>query len=199
MHAHGKIIRRCLGMKEVAVRGFLFDPEQSVASSAPAAITRDGWVVVHVKLPEDLATIDCNWLMEAANQEFTKAGVQMRLVGLLSPAEDELEDAEDCFAAAPSWMIDPATLLDTMDLTKELEAVFICEKLCVKTTTGKPSKVTASDFEFIRLLGAGAEAKVFQVRRRKTDKMYAVCSSVSIFTVFVLGKSGREEGYYGRP
>jgi hypothetical protein len=162
-------------MKEVAVRGFLFDPGQNSAPSSPASATSDGWIGVHVKLPEDMSTLDCNWLMGAANEEFTKAGVQMRLVGLLSPLDEESDDGNKAVATSPSWMVEPSTLLDTMDLTRELEAVFICEKLSVKTSTGKPTKVTASDFEFIRLLGEGAAAKVFQVRRRKTDKMYAVC------------------------
>ena len=61
-----------------------------------------------------------------------------------------------------------------MDLVHELEAVFMCDELSVTSTSGKPNKIGASDFEFIRLLGEGATCKVFQVRRKKTGKMYAV-------------------------
>jgi serine/threonine protein kinase len=160
-------------MKRVAVRGFLFDPGQNAAPNSPASYSDSGWIVIHVCLPEDLSGVDCCWLMESANEEFKKVGVETRVVGLLNPVEEE-EDDRVVLDATHSWMIDPTTKLDTMDLTHELEAVFICEKLCVKSSSGRSSKVSAADFEFIRLLGEGASGKVFQVKRKKTGKMYAV-------------------------
>ena len=167
--------KKSAGMKVVTVRGFFFDADQNAAPSSPQSTSDSSCIVVKVALPGDISSLQCKWLMEAANDEFMKVGVKMSLVGLLSPVEEDSEDAEDPRHLVPAWMIEPSTLLDTMDLTKEFEAVFICEKLCVQSTTGKPTKVTASDFEFIRLLGEGAAGRVFQVRRRKTNRMYAVC------------------------
>jgi serine/threonine protein kinase len=110
--------------------------------------------------------------MEAANAEFTKVGVSMRVVGLVQSSGGD--SPLSIPSAMTSWMIDPTTKLDTMDLASELEAVFMCDQLSLGANSGKASKIGASDFEFIRLLGEGATCKVFQVRRKKTGKMYAV-------------------------
>jgi serine/threonine protein kinase len=167
-------------MQQVAIRGFLIDPAQNTSPVSPSSAAEHGYVVVKVNLPDNWDSLNCAWLMETANAEFMNAGVQMRLVGLL-PFVDEEDDEEqphgnvgDESGPPSAWMIDPNTMLDTMDLTVELEAVFMCDKLCVKTSSGASSKVSASDFEFIRLLGEGAEGKVFQVRRKKTGKNFAV-------------------------
>jgi serine/threonine protein kinase len=109
--------------------------------------------------------------MDAAMDEFAKAGVMMRIVGLIPYGK---VDKSSSGSLPAGWMIDPVTKLDSMDLTAELEAVFMCDQLSVSSGTGKTPKIGASDFEFIRLLGEGATCKVFQVRRKKTGKMYAV-------------------------
>lgn len=144
-----------------------------MSENLPARATGTGEyssLTVEVGLPEDLDRFDCAWLMEAARQEFVKAGVEMRLVGLLTSKKtgSDLTDSSD--ANIGSWMVEPTKKLDTMDLASDFEAVFMCDKLSV----GKASKIGASDFEFIRLLGEGATCKVFQVRRKKTGKIYAV-------------------------
>ena len=178
-------------MQHVKIRGFLIDGGNSLASPSPSSKGAvDEGVLVSVEVPEDRGALDCAWLMEAANAEFLKAGVNMRLVGLLSPTEDDSEDEDSVPALPSSWMIDPTTKLDTLDLNAELEAVFMCEKLSVKTSSGGASKVNASDFEFIRLLGEGAAGKVFQVRRRKTGK---VCQPYILLCYSILDI--RSEGY----
>ena len=153
-------------MQYVKIKGFFVSgtlPSDEEGSGEYSSLT------VQVALPEDLYDVDCAWLMEAANQEFVKAGVEMRLVGLLTSSARNSGVLSDQ-AEMPAWMVEPSKKLDSMDLTAEFEAVFMCDKLSV----GKSSKIGASDFEFIRLLGEGATCKVFQVRRKKTGKVYAV-------------------------
>lgn len=165
-------------MRQVAIRGFFTDGGQTASSSTSASPTGTSEyqsISVSVPLPEDMADLDFAWLMEAANVEFKKAGVQMRLVGLLSSASSDIDQPTLTASGLPSsWVVDPSTKLDTMNLSLEMEAVFMCEQLSVGASAGKSTKIGASDFEFIRLLGEGATCKVFQVRRKKTGKMYAV-------------------------
>ena len=174
-------------MKRVTIRGSLLDTDTNLSPSSTSTSMGDDLILLSVELPADIEALDCSWLVDAAHREFAKAGVGTRIVGLLNPLDSEDDDgsSED---PGSSWMIDPGTKLDSLDLTKELEAVFICEKLCVKTSSGNSSKVSASDFEFVRLLGEGAAGKVFQVKRHKTDKIYAV---KVVEKRFVLGDSKR--------
>ena len=48
------------------------------------------------------------------------------------------------------------------------------DQLSLGASSGKESKIGASDFEFILLLGESATCKVFQIRRKKTGKMHAI-------------------------
>ena len=160
-------------MKQVSIRGFFVTNDGTRSpSSTPTSISEYQSVSVKVLLPDEVSTLDCSWLMEAARAEFNKSGVSMRLVGLVySTTPDSRSNSRTALSA---WMIDPTTLLDTMDLSGELEAVFMVDQLSLGATTGKGSKIGASDFEFNRLLGEGATCKVFQVKRKKTSKIYAV-------------------------
>jgi len=159
-------------MPRVDIRGF-FDATSTASPSGSSQGSGDYQsILVTVALPDDLENLDCAWLMEVANTEFRKAGVSMRLVGLLDSPTPEGSSSQT--RNPTTWMIDPSTNLDTMNLTGELEAVFMCDQLSLGTSSGKSSKIGASDFELIRLLGEGATCKVFQVRRRKTGKVYAV-------------------------
>ena len=162
-------------MKQVSIRGFFVAPSSSPSSSANGNNEYQS-ILIKVPLSDDFSSLDCSWLMEAANAAFQKAGVAMRLVGLLNSANaSEGERLNASSSSVPAaWMIDPSTKLDTMDLSGELEAVFMCDELSVGASSGKATKIGASDFEFIRLLGEGATCKVFQVKRKKTGKMYAV-------------------------
>ena len=160
-------------MKQVAVRGFIIANNQG-GPTGSADSSEYKSILVNVKLPEDTGELDCAWLTEASNAEFKKVGVSMRVVGLLTsrtgssgaPGSPESD-------VHTGWMIDPGSKLDTINLSGELEAVFMRDALSIGST-GKSSKIGASDFEFMRLLGEGATCKVFQVRRKKTGKMYAV-------------------------
>ena len=161
-------------MKQVSVRGFFVTGAGSTSPSNNSTASNEYQsVLVKVTLPEDFSTLDCAWLMDASTEEFKKAGVAMRLVGLLYSSSS---DSPSVTSTNPpsAWMIDPNTKLDVMDLSAELEAVFMVDQLSLGTTSGKGSKIGASDFEFMRLLGEGATCKVFQVRRKKTGKIYAV-------------------------
>ncbi len=164
------------GMRQVAVRGFLVNTGQIGTSVVPNDTSEYKSVLVHVPLPDEMGNLDCAWLMEAANAEFRKLGVQMRVVGLLAPSSlpDTGVESSRATGSPAGWMIEPATKLDTMNLSGELEAVFMRDQFSIGSTSGKSAKVGASDFEFIRLLGEGATCKVFQVRRKKTGKFYAV-------------------------
>ncbi len=172
MHEFAGIFLRgaCFGMRQIAVRGF-------VINSGPGAVSDSGEyrsVLIHVKLPEDFAELDCAWLMDAAYEEFQKVGVKMRVAGLIPSANTKTAASGGSKDYGPTgWLIDPQTRLDTLNLSAELEAVFVRDTLSVGAS-GKPTKIGASDFEFIRLLGEGATCKVFQVKRKKTGKMYAV-------------------------
>jgi serine/threonine protein kinase len=157
--------------RTVNIKGFIVAPSPSPNSNRSATSSEYTSIMVGVRLPEEIGDLDCQWLMDAAKDEFAKAGVDMRIVGLLPSSKSNKSSSASLPAA---WMIDPSTKLDTMDLTSELEAVFMCDQLSVSSATGKATKIGASDFEFIRLLGEGATCKVFQVRRKKTGKMYAV-------------------------
>ena len=161
-------------MKSVSIRGFRLDPDSRSPPSSTETSAGDEWVTVSVELPADITSVDCSWLMQAANEEFSKAGVEVRLVGLVSPTEGDDDDAGSQSVRGSSWMIDPATRVETLDLNRGLEAVFICDKLCEKSKSGKSDNVSASEFEFFRQLGEGSAGQVFQVKRRKTGKMYAV-------------------------
>ena len=156
-------------MKSVKITGF-FVSHSLTPPSASTTASEYTSVTVTVVLPEDLEGIDCAWLMDAARLEFAKVDISTRLVGLLATSSSNGGSRD----ASAAWMVDPSRKLDSMDLTCEFEAVFICDKLSVGTNSGKPTKIGASDFEFIRLLGEGATCKVFQVRRKKTGKVYAV-------------------------
>ena len=152
-------------MKTVKITGF-FIHGTSLAGTKFAPTSEYTSMNVNVALPNDIDQLDCAWLMEAAMGEFSKAGVDMRLVGLLSNNSGDATKQ----SSGSSWMVDPSRKLDTLDLASGFEAVFMCPKLSV----GKASKIGASDFEFIRLLGEGATCSVFQVRRKKTGNIYAV-------------------------
>jgi hypothetical protein len=160
-------------MKQVVVRGFIIaSNQQPVITNAESNEYRS--VVVQVQLPDDTGDLDCAWLIEACSNEFKKVGVEMRVVGLLAASSTAASSSVGSKNDVPSgWMLDPSTKLDTMNLSGELEAVFMRDTLSIGSS-GKASKIGASDFEFIRLLGEGATCKVFQVRRKKTGKMYAV-------------------------
>ena len=161
------------GMKQVAVRGFLIEATKT-GGTGTSESSEYSSVLVNVTLPEDMADLDCAWLMEASNAEFKKAGVSMRVVGLLATGSPSFAAGEPLKSEVPAgWMIDPGTKLDDMNLSGELEAVFMRDALSIGSS-GKSSKIGASDFEFMRLLGEGATCRVFQVRRKKTGKMYAV-------------------------
>ena len=163
-------------MRQVAVRGFLVAHNQA----SPTVVTSDSneykSVLIHVRIPDEMSELDCAWLMDAANGEFKKQGVDMRVVGLLSSTSgSEVGSLGGRAGAVPAgWMIDPSTKLDTMNLSGELEAVFMRDQFSIGSSAGKSTKIGASDFEFIRLLGEGATCKVFQVRRKKTGRFYAV-------------------------
>ena len=157
-------------MRQIAVRGFVIN-SSPVHGSESAEYPS---ILIQVKLPDDIADLDCAWLMEAAYEEFKKAGVQMRIAGLIPSASTKSATSGGSKDSTPSgWLIDPQTRLDTLNLSAELEAVFVRDTLSVGSS-GKPTKIGASDFEFIRLLGEGATCKVFQVKRKKNGKMYAV-------------------------
>jgi hypothetical protein len=185
-------------MQEVKIRGFLIDGRNPPAPGSPSSTSsgEDG-ILVSVKVPEERGFLDCAWLMNAANVEFIKAGVNMRLVGLLAPTDDESEDEDSSSVPPAPWMIDPSSKLDTINLNMELEAVFMCEKLSVKTSSGGSSKVNASDFEFIRLLGEGAAGKVFQVRRRKTGKVRRTSAHKCYSLLDIRGEGDRKENAHG--
>jgi len=156
----------------VTIKGFIIAQGSTQPANKTSNTHEYTTVPVAVRLPDEIGDLDCQWLMDAAKDEFAKVGVDMRIVGLIPYGKT---DKSSSYGSLPAgWMIDPSTKLDTMDLTCELEAVFMCDQLSVSSGTGKQPKIGASDFEFIRLLGEGATCKVFQVRRKKTGKMYAV-------------------------
>jgi len=157
-------------MKQVTIRGFFSGKGQISPTGSADPVVDHQSMKVTVSLTDDFSELDCAWLMEAATNEFQKAGVVMRLVGLVVSG---LSNPKVMGSAPSPWMIDPGTKLDTIDLTQELEAVFICDQLSVGSGANK-SKIGASDFELIRMLGEGATCKVLQVRRKKTGKIYAV-------------------------
>jgi hypothetical protein len=78
-------------MRQVAIRGFFTEAGQTAPSSPVTGPNEYQSVSVNVQLPEDMGDLDCAWLMEAANTEFKKAGVNMRLVGLLGSASTDIE------------------------------------------------------------------------------------------------------------
>ncbi len=169
------------GPKVVRITGFFVAQTQgSPGSARQVAASEYTSVPVNVELPPSWSELDCQWLMEAAASEFSNVGVTMRIVGLLPHTPDSLDSPSGgqshrstSDAANASWMIDPSVKLDTLNLADGLEAVFMRDELSI--SSGKASsKIGASDFDFIRLLGEGATCKVFQVRRKKTGKMYAV-------------------------
>jgi serine/threonine protein kinase len=164
--------------KVVRVTGFFVVPSQtSPSNSKQPPHSEYASMSVSVHLPGDWSSLDCQWLMEAAGVEFSKAGVTMRVVGLIpcslesTPATGQRSSVGD--TPCVPWMIDPSMKLDNLDLANGLEAVFMRDELSISSGNTN-NKIGASDFDFIRLLGEGATCKVFQVRRKKTGKMYAV-------------------------
>jgi serine/threonine protein kinase len=159
-----KNINRAL-MREVTVRGFI----PSTPTQKPSVDPDIGGstVSVRVAVPQDSSSLDCNWLMDRVRESFQNAGVDLRLAGLLNTSKNST-------LSQSVWTIEPSTPLESIGISGELEAVFTCDQLTVGGTSDKKPKLSASDFEFIRLLGEGATCKVFQVKRKKTGKVYAV-------------------------
>lgn len=160
-------------MKQVAIRGFYSPTSQASPTSGSGAGPEYHSVRIIVPLNENFSELDCAWLMEAATAEFQKVGVLMRLVGLVHYGTGNGKSGSSRSTLSLPWTLEPTTKLDTLDLTEELEAVFMCDQLSVSSSGGK-AKVGASDFEFIRLIGEGATCRVMEVQRKKTGKRYAV-------------------------
>lgn len=160
-------------MKQVTIRGFISqrNPASPTSASEPGMDAQA--VKIRINLEEIHSDHDCSWLMEAASVEFQKAGIFTRVVGLVNSGEGLPSGGSGERSQPTAWMIDPSTKLDALDLSQELEAVFMCDQLSVGSTSSK-SKIGASDFEFIRLIGEGASCEVIEVRRKKTGKTYAV-------------------------